>query len=137
MSCTQIWHIQEIIVQNFRAKPDTRMAEADEPELDDLMWTIAMARLSSARDEHPGAAQSQRRRLRLLIDAGINDWGGVSPVTPDHVNPEAPWPEIDAFANTESRRQRTLVPRLAAYPLTVSDLVRWQDAESASAYPQS
>ncbi len=88
-------HIQEIIVQNFRAKPDTRMAAAAEPDLDDLMWTAAAARLVLGPAMNiqvpPNLSYADFPRL---LKAGINDWGGVSPVTPDHVNPEAPWPEI-------------------------------------------
>jgi FO synthase len=122
-------HIQEVIIQNFRAKPDTRMAGADEPELEDLMWTVAMARLAL------GAGMNIQAPPNLsaddygsLIDAGINDWGGVSPVTPDHVNPEAPWPQVAALRKVTESRGKALVPRLAAYPAYVSDLVRWQNA---------
>ena len=121
-------HIQEIIVQNFRAKADTRMAEAAEPDLDDLMWTVALARLVF------GPAMNIQAPPNLsagtygrLIDAGINDWGGVSPVTPDHVNPEAPWPQLDTLAHTTAAHGKTLVERLAAYPEFCRDLTRWQD----------
>ncbi len=83
-------HIQEIIIQNFRAKPNTRMADAPEPDLEDLLWTIAVARIIF------GAAMNIQAPPNLspgtyqqLIAAGLNDWGGISPVTPDHVNPEA------------------------------------------------
>ena len=100
-------HIQEIIVQNFRAKEGTTMAGAPEPPLEDLLWTIACARvifgpemaIQAPPNLSPGA-------LEALIGAGINDWGGVSPVTPDHVNPEAPWPHLDRLARqTEERGQ--------------------------------
>ncbi|MCY3731876.1 MAG: 7,8-didemethyl-8-hydroxy-5-deazariboflavin synthase CofG, partial [Rhodospirillaceae bacterium] len=86
-------HIQEIIIQNFRAKPDTRMARTPEPPLADLQWTIACARLIFGPDMAIQAPPNLTPdRFGALIRAGINDWGGVSPVTPDHVNPEAPWP---------------------------------------------
>ncbi len=88
-------HIQEVIVQNFRAKPGTRMARAPDAAHGELLWSVAVARLIL------GAAMNIQAPPNLsgascgtLIDAGINDWGGVSPVTPDHVNPEAPWPAI-------------------------------------------
>jgi FO synthase len=121
-------HIQEIIVQNFRAKPDTRMADAPEPDLDDLAWTIAAARLIFGPEMNiqapPNLSPGGHARL---IAAGINDWGGVSPVTPDHVNPEAPWPEIEALSrNTEAGGKR-LVERLAVYPSYARAAARWLD----------
>jgi len=121
-------HIQEIIVQNFRAKPGTRMEAAEEPDLDDLMWTIALARLvfGSAMNIQAPPNLSAANYGRLL-DAGINDWGGVSPVTPDHVNPEAPWPQLDALRRATAEHGKILVERLAAYPPYCLDLARWQD----------
>ncbi len=84
-------HIQEFIVQNFRAKPDTKLANSEEPDLDDLLWTIATARLILGPDMNIQAPPNLSPGVyRELIDAGLNDWGGISPVTPDHVNPEAP-----------------------------------------------
>jgi FO synthase len=122
-------HIQEIIVQNFRAKQDTRMAGAPEPDIDDLMWTIALARLVF------GPAMNIQAPPNLsglgfgrLIEAGLNDWGGVSPVTPDHVNPEAPWPALDMLRCETAARGKILVERLAVYPEFALDLYRWQDA---------
>ncbi|MCC6304888.1 MAG: 5-amino-6-(D-ribitylamino)uracil--L-tyrosine 4-hydroxyphenyl transferase CofH [Rhodobacteraceae bacterium] len=118
-------HIQEIIVQNFRAKPGTRMARAPEPDLADLQWTIAVARLIF------GPAMSIQAPPNLsaggdgLIEAGINDWGGVSPVTPDHVNPEAPWPHLDALAATTARAGKQLVERLGVYPAYVHEAGTW------------
>src|SRR5437660_379063 len=83
-------HIQEVIVQNFRAKPDTKRADADEPDLDDLLWSIAAARLILPQDVHVQAPPNLSPGVyEKLIDAGIDDWGGVSPVTTAHVNPEA------------------------------------------------
>ena len=98
--------------------PDTRMAQHAEPSLDEHLWTIAVARiLFGAGDEHPGAAELCRPgRSRDLIAAGINDWGGVSPVTPDHVNPERPWPALDALARDTAAAGKVLVERLAVYP---------------------
>jgi FO synthase len=124
----QYGHIQEVIIQNFRAKPDTRMADAHEPGFDDLMWTVAMARLvfgpAMNIQTPPNLSADNYGRL---IDAGLNDWGGVSPVTPDHVNPEAPWPQIANLRRVTESRGKTLVPRLAAYPAYLRDLERWQD----------
>ena len=88
-------HIQEVIVQNFRAKPGTRMSGAAEPTLEDQVWTIAVARLMLGPAMNIQAPPNlQPEGLAQLVRAGINDWGGVSPVTPDHVNPEAPWPHL-------------------------------------------
>ena len=110
-------HLQEIIIQNFRAKPDTRMAAAPEPALADLRWTIACARLIFG----PGMAIQAPPNLTpdacgSLIRAGINDWGGVSPVTPDHVNPEAPWPHVERLARETGREGKVLTERLTVYP---------------------
>jgi FO synthase len=110
-------HIQEVIVQNFRAKPGTRMAAAGEPSLADHAWTIAVARLILGPGMNIQAPPNlQPAGLAQLIRAGINDWGGVSPVTPDHVNPEAPWPHLADLARATEAAGRTLVERLAIYP---------------------
>ncbi len=121
-------HLQEIIIQNFRAKPGTRMAEAPEPDLDDHLWTIAVARLifgpemniQAPPNLNPGA-------LAEMIAAGINDWGGVSPVTPDHVNPERPWPALDRLAEETAAAGKLLVERLAIYPRYAREPERWLD----------
>jgi len=121
-------HIQEVIVQNFRAKPGTRMAEAPDAELDEHLWTIAVARLvlgaemniQSPPNLNPGA-------LERLVGAGINDWGGVSPVTPDHVNPEAPWPHLDALERATNAVGKELVERLAIYPRYAQRPEQWLD----------
>ena len=109
-------HIQEVIVQNFRAKPGTRMAEHPEPDLDEHLWTIAAARVLLGADRHvqapPNLAYAEFPRL---LDAGIDDWGGVSPVTVDHVNPEAPWPELEALGEATRSRGLELAPRLPVY----------------------
>ena len=110
-------HLQEVIVQNFRAKPGTRMASHPEPSLDDHLWTIAAARLLLPADVSvqapPNLAYDDFPRL---LDAGIDDWGGVSPVTIDHVNPEAPWPDRDRLAAATRSRGLELAPRLPVYP---------------------
>ena len=122
-------HIQEVIVQNFRAKPSTKMAGAQEPELGELMWTLALARLVFGPEMNLQAPPNLTpSAYRHLIDAGLNDWGGVSPVTPDHVNPEAPWPEILRLQETTEQAGRLLVERLAVYPRYCRDAGSWQDA---------
>ncbi|HEY1612650.1 MAG TPA: 5-amino-6-(D-ribitylamino)uracil--L-tyrosine 4-hydroxyphenyl transferase CofH [Rhizomicrobium sp.] len=121
-------HIQEIIIQNFRAKADTRMAGAAEPDHDDLMWTIALARCVFGPAMNIQAPPNlSAANFGALLEAGLNDWGGVSPVTPDHVNPEAPWPQLDCLRRETATHGKTLVERLAAYPAYVQDLARWQD----------
>jgi FO synthase len=121
-------HIQEIIVQNFRAKPGTRMADAPEPPVEDHLWTIAAARILFGPAMNIQAPPNLRPgALAQLIAAGINDWGGVSPVTPDHVNPEAPWPHLDALARTTAAAGKCLTQRLAIYPSYACDADRWLD----------
>lgn len=121
-------HIQEIIVQNFRAKPDTRMAGAAEPDLDDLLWTIAVARILFGADMNIQAPPNLSPGvLPGLVAAGINDWGGVSPVTPDFVNPEAPWPHLDNLARETAAAGKFLVERLTVYPSYACQPDRWLD----------
>jgi len=120
-------HVQEIIIQNFRAKPGTRMATAPEPSLEELQWTIAVTRRifgSSMSIQAPPNLSAGA--LQALIDAGINDWGGVSPVTPDHVNPEAPWPELEALDRLTAAAGRKLVQRLPIVPSHARE-ARWVD----------
>ena len=125
-------HVQEVIVQNFRAKPGTRMAVHPEPSLEEHLWTIAAARLVLGPSWHvqapPNLAYDDFPRL---LDAGIDDWGGISPVTIDHVNPEAPWPEIERLAEATRSRALELAPRLALYPEYVADLEAWCDHDVA------
>ncbi len=110
-------HIQEVIIQPFRAKPGTRMAQCPDACDDELLWTLAVARivlggainLQTPPNLAPGL-------LGQAIEAGINDWGGISPVTPDYVNPEAPWPHLDALAAELAAAGRVLVQRLPVYP---------------------
>jgi FO synthase len=121
-------HIQEIIIQNFRAKAGTRMAQATEPLFEDHLWTIAVARILFGPQMNIQAPPNlSAGSLPRLIAAGINDWGGVSPVTPDHVNPEAPWPEIEALAHHSREAGKVLIERLAIYPSYVSKGEIWLD----------
>ncbi|WP_172342679.1 5-amino-6-(D-ribitylamino)uracil--L-tyrosine 4-hydroxyphenyl transferase CofH [Novosphingobium sp. SG751A] len=118
-------HVQEVIVQNFRAKARTPMADAPEPDLDDLLWTIAAARLILGPDMNIQAPPNlSADDFPRLIAAGINDWGGVSPVTIDHVNPEAPWPEVERLRGGTEQAGRSLVARLPAYPAWLG--AQWQ-----------
>lgn len=119
-------HIQEIIVQNFRAKPDTKMVNAPEPDLNELLWTIAVARiLFGATMSIQAPPNLSPGVLPQIVHAGINDWGGVSPLTPDFVNPEAPWPHLDDLARETASAGKFLTERLTIYPAYASDLDRW------------
>ena len=127
-------HIQEVIVQNFRAKPGTPMATAPEPSLEDHLWTIAVARLVLGPDMSVQAPPNLRPGvLARLIEAGLDDWGGVSPVTPDHVNPEAPWPHLVELERATESAGKSLAPRLAIHPRYVADPERWIDPGLRSA----
>ena len=124
-------HIQEIIVQNFRAKPGTKMAGAPEPGLEDLLWTVAATRLVFGPEmsvQAPPNLSPGAEPLRRLVQAGIDDWGGVSPVTVDHVNPEAPWPELAALRAATAAAGKRLAPRLPVYPRYVLGPDTWIDA---------
>jgi FO synthase len=119
-------HVQEVIIQNFRAKPGTRMAEAPEPPLEELLWTIAVARIVLGPHAHVQAPPNlSYDDFPRLLDAGIDDWGGVSPVTVDHVNPEAPWPEVERLRRATESRDLELAPRLPVYPEWISG--EWLD----------
>jgi FO synthase len=121
-------HLQEIIVQNFRAKPATKMHAAPEPDVEDLIWTVAVARLIFGPHMNIQAPPNLTKgELKPLIDAGINDWGGVSPVTPDFVNPEAPWPHLEELARQTRGAGKELVQRLAIYPEWARDASHWLD----------
>jgi len=110
-------HIQEVIVQNFRAKPHTRMASAPEPESLDMAKTVAVARLLLGGDMNLQAPPNlSPDDHKLLLRSGINDWGGISPVTQDYVNPEAAWPHLTTLAETCHEEGFTLRERLAIYP---------------------
>ena len=126
-------HIQEVIVQNFRAKPGTKRAGAAEPDLDDLIWTIAAARLILGPTMNLQAPPNLSPGVYpRLIAGGINDWGGISPLTPDHVNPEAPWPAITELAERTALAGKLLVHRLPIYPLYMRDLAAWAAPEIAT-----
>ena len=109
--------IQEVIVQNFRAKPDTKMRGTPDADLEELAATIAAARIVLGPDARVQAPPNLvGEEYRLMLDAGIDDWGGVSPLTPDHVNPERPWPQIDELARRTAAAGFTLRERLTIYP---------------------
>ncbi|MEU0986423.1 bifunctional FO biosynthesis protein CofGH [Streptomyces sp. NPDC005953] len=120
--------IQELILQNFRAKPDTAMRGMPDAELDELVATVAVARLllgpSACLQAPPNLVDAEYARL---IGAGIDDWGGVSPLTPDHVNPERPWPQIDELARQSAAVGFTLAERLCVYPEFVQRGEPWLD----------
>ncbi|HKT53902.1 MAG TPA: 5-amino-6-(D-ribitylamino)uracil--L-tyrosine 4-hydroxyphenyl transferase CofH, partial [Caulobacteraceae bacterium] len=120
-------HIQEVIIQNFRAKPGTRMAGHPEPSLEEHLWTIAVARLILGPDMTIQAPPNLHApdELAALLRAGVNDWGGVSPVTPDHVNPEAPWPHLDALDQATAAAGRVLRERLAIGPAYARQPEAW------------
>ena len=121
-------HIQEVIVQNFRPKPDTRMADIEAAPLEEHLRTIALARLLFRPDMNIQAPPNLSQGvLDRIVAAGINDWGGVSPVTPDHVNPEAPWPHLTRLQEATAQCGKKLVERLAIYPSYARHVERWVD----------
>ena len=121
-------HLQEVIIQNFRAKPGTRMAAAPEPDLEELLWTIAVARILFGPDMSIQAPPNLSPGvLTRIVEAGINDWGGVSPLTPDFVNPEAPWPHLDHLVRETEAAGKLLVERLTVYPRYALEGERWLD----------
>jgi FO synthase len=109
-------HIQEVIVQNFRAKPDTPMGDAGEPGLIDLMSACATARVVLGPHMNIQAPPNLSGDYGPLLVSGINDWGGISPVTPDFINPEAPWPELGQLAQLCREAGYDLRERLTIYP---------------------
>lgn len=122
----QYGHIQEIIIQNFRAKPDTKMALSPEPDLAELLWTIAIARiLFGATMNIQAPPNLSPGVLPKIVASGINDWGGVSPVSPDFVNPEAPWPELKQLDEETAAAGKQLTERLTIYPEYASNSQRW------------
>jgi len=124
----QYGHLQEIIVQNFMPKAGTKMHDVSPPSFDELLWTTAAARILFGPDMsiqvppnlNPG-------KLQQLIAAGINDWGGVSPLTPDHVNPESPWPHLDDLAAETKAAGKHLTERLTVYPQYIQNRYDWID----------
>jgi len=121
-------HVQEVIVQNFLPKPGTVMRGAPACPSDEYLWTIAMARVVLPSSIHLQAPPNLSDDFASLLDAGIDDWGGVSPVTADHVNPERPWPDIDALSVATSSRGLHLAPRLTVYPEWAKQPDIWLDA---------
>jgi FO synthase len=121
-------HLQEIIVQNFLPKPATRMAKSPAAGHDEHRWTIAVSRILFGPTMNIQAPPNLSPDVHVdLIDAGINDWGGVSPVTIDHVNPEAPWPQIESLTASTAAAGKTLVERLAIYPVWALRPEKWVD----------
>ena len=121
-------HIQEVIIQNFKAKPNTKMRYAPEPSLEELLWTIAIARIIFGSEMSVQAPPNLSPGvLPKLVEAGINDWGGVSPLTPDFVNPEAPWPHLEELSRETARTGKTLEQRLTVYPNYIQDATTWID----------
>ncbi|MDO3648056.1 bifunctional FO biosynthesis protein CofGH [Nocardia mangyaensis] len=122
-------HIQEVIVQNFRAKADTAMRDAPDADVDEFLATVAVTRLLLGPDVPVQAPPNlvSHSDCRALIDAGIDDWGGVSPVTVDHVNPERPWPNLDTLREITEAAGFTLVERTSAHPKYVRAGHPWID----------
>ena len=114
-------HVQEVIIQNFLPKLVSGMRNAAACPPDEFLWTIAVARLVLSPTIHLQAPPNLSDDFGVLLDAGIDDWGGVSPVTADHVNPERPWPALDMLRDVTESRGFTLAPRLTAYPEYLTD----------------
>jgi FO synthase len=121
-------HLQEIIIQNFRPKAGTRMAECAAPSVEDHLWTIAVARMIFDPEMNIQAPPNlSPEALGRVVTAGINDWGGVSPVTPDYVNPEAHWPHLKLLEVATNSAGKRLASRLPIYPAFARDPSRWLD----------
>jgi len=120
-------HVQEVIVQNFLPKDGTAMHRAPPCPEDEYLWMVAAARVLLPVDVHLQAPPNLSDDFGALLDAGIDDWGGVSPVTIDHVNPERPWPALDRLRAVTEDRGLVLAPRLTVYPAFALDPARWLD----------
>lgn len=121
-------HIQEIIIQNFKAKPGTKMSDAPDPPLAELLWSVAAARLIFGQTMSIQAPPNlSPEGVGALVGAGINDLGGISPVTPDHVNPESPWPALEPLSAELRSMDRTLTERVTIYPDYIARRSRWLD----------
>ncbi len=125
----QYGHVQEVIVQNFRAKPDTAAAQRDDATTDRHRAALAVARLvlPSATSVQAPPNLHHESALQQLLDAGVDDWGGVSPITPDHVNPERPWPELERLSELTAASGLTLKSRLTVHPRYVRQAQSWID----------
>lgn len=126
-------HVQEVIIQNFLPKTDTAMHRAPACEPEEMLWTVVAARLVLGAAMHIQAPPNLADDLAPLIAAGIDDWGGVSPVTPDHVNPERPWPALELLRDATEACGKVLAPRLTIYPEFVAQPERWLHADTATA----
>jgi FO synthase len=114
--------VQEVIIQNFRAKPTIRMSGAPDPSFDDLEQTLAVARvLLGPRANLQAPPNLSSSSYPRLLGAGLNDWGGISPLTLDHINPEAPWPELVRLRGATEGAGHELRERLAIYPEYIVD----------------
>ncbi len=122
-------HVQEVIVQNFLPKPGTAMHRAPACPPDVYLETVALARTILPAGVHLQAPPNLSDDFGVLLDAGIDDWGGVSPVTADHVNPERPWPSLDVLRAATEARGHTLAPRLTIYPEFAQEPQRWLDPD--------
>src|SRR5207247_1160109 len=122
---TRHGHVQEAIVQNFLPKAGTAMHKAPPCPHDEYLEALALARIILPADVHLQAPPNLSDDFGVLIDAGIDDWGGVSPVTADHVNPERPWPAVDRLREATEARGFSLAPRLTIYPEFTRDPARW------------
>ncbi len=120
-------HVQEVIVQNFLPKPGTAMKHDPACPEDEMTWSVAAARILLPRSVSLQAPPNLSDDFGALLDAGINDWGGVSPVTPDHVNPERPWPEVERLREVSTARGFELIGRLTIYPRYAHAPETWLD----------
>jgi 7,8-didemethyl-8-hydroxy-5-deazariboflavin synthase CofH subunit/7,8-didemethyl-8-hydroxy-5-deazariboflavin synthase CofG subunit len=120
-------HVQEVIVQNFLPKPGTAMHAAPACPEDEMAWSVAVARILLPPEIHLQAPPNLSEDFSYLLGAGIDDWGGVSPVTLDHVNPERPWPAIEQLQAVTEQAGHVLAPRLTLYPEFVLEPARWLD----------
>ena len=119
-------HVQEVIIQNFRAKPETPMASSPHAEAEELLWTVAVARLLLGPDMNVQVPPNlSADDYEIYLDAGINDWGGVSPLTIDFVNPEAPWPGLNQLRDRTAAKGFELKPRLPIYPEYINAPDTW------------
>ena len=124
-------HVQEVIVQNFLPKAGTAMHNAEPCPRADYLDAIALARMILPLDVHVQAPPNLSDDFGDLLDAGVSDWGGVSPVTADHVNPERPWPDLDRLRDVTEAKGHTLAPRLTIHPAFACEPEQWLDPGAA------